>query len=997
MKRILFLLCALLGLGVSGAWATDVTVIDKTQDASTYGTLSGTTFTTNEASGMAGVTIEGVISTTATNFAYGACLGFTSVSNGTVTMTAPDGYIITGYTFTGRLNTYAAVFTVTPSAGGKAKALTTGGVEVSATSLTEQSASFTYSCSSTNSWYIPSLVINVMSASAQTVNVTYELWDNGGSEPVSSLVSIQEANSEVSVPTAWTSSPLYSYNVSGTIGDSDCTIIVTRTKIGVTTTSELKNTKCYTIRTYDRGWWVVPASTSQVTSTTKASLATDASDVKQQFAFVSYEEKFYLYSVSEKKFISKSGQYTTLTSEPGDNVTLLASSGDDNHPTVVAFQDGAYQGGISNGYNPAIITFWNSLTDGGNRTAIIEATDFDASEALAALEDFFHPNYTVTYIVKDGSDNILFTSDPVGSTSGAHITTLPDEYQLTNFYTYNNVDVTITTPGNTNVEFIATPKEDALVKYTADATNPYYYNLNIRSKYLVYNSEATGEVTLQDTSEPFNADASWAFVGEPYAGFKVINKTKGSDYCLTYTSVVTARHSDNNVQFVAATECTDKYWVIDTNKSGLVLRMKENPSIYFHHDNINNYLRTCSVSEWSAVHDDAGSTIEAVSDDDVLFALYDSMKDYIYGDGLGKYTATGITADQAQNTILQAGKVITDENTANYAEAYKALNDLKSITAINQPSAGFYRIKSVANNTYLSGNASVVEEKTDRLSFTTTIDASNIFYFDGAKLYDFAKGRAANGRDVGIVGATGMNYEFETSSSEAGKYAICFTPDDGKKRWLYAHSSGYADQNGAEDQYCRYDLEEVNTLPVTISAAGYATLYAPVALTIPEGVTASTLTIGYKDHLDETNVEVTIPANTPVMLSGDNGNPATSGTYNFTIAEDVPAINQANELIGTLAAIAAPDESYILQNHDGVVGFYQVDTSVATPNVPGFRAYIPALDSSVKAFFFGDTATGINAIKDASVDGEIYDLSGRRVSKMQRGVYVVGGKKVAVK
>lgn len=195
-----------------------------------------------------------------------------------------------------------------------------------------------------------------------------------------------------------------------------------------------------------------------------------------------------------------------------------------------------------------------------------------------------------------------------------------------------------------------------------------------------------------------------------------------------------------------------------------------------------------------------------------------------------------------------------------------------------------------------------------------------------------------------------------------------------------------------------WTIEENTTLPVTISAAGYATLYAPVALTIPEGIIASTVTIDEdKIHLTLTPISGTIPAETPVLLSGENGTKATEGTYYFVITNDEAVLNQANNLTGTFTAIAAPNNSYILQNQNNKPGFYQVDTSVATPNVPGFRAYIPASDSSVKAFFFGDTATGINAIKDASVDGEIYDLSGRRVSKMQRGVYVVGGKKVAVK
>jgi hypothetical protein len=45
----------------------------------------------------------------------------------------------------------------------------------------------------------------------------------------------------------------------------------------------------------------------------------------------------------------------------------------------------------------------------------------------------------------------------------------------------------------------------------------------------------------------------------------------------------------------------------------------------------------------------------------------------------------------------------------------------------------------------------------------------------------------------------------------------------------------------------------------------------------------------------------------------------------------------------------------------------------------------------------GDT-TGIKAIEDAPVSNDVYyDLSGRRISKTQKGVYVKNGKKVVVK
>ena len=53
--------------------------------------------------------------------------------------------------------------------------------------------------------------------------------------------------------------------------------------------------------------------------------------------------------------------------------------------------------------------------------------------------------------------------------------------------------------------------------------------------------------------------------------------------------------------------------------------------------------------------------------------------------------------------------------------------------------------------------------------------------------------------------------------------------------------------------------------------------------------------------------------------------------------------------------------------------------------------------SGIKAFFFDeDDATAIKAIDNAqqTAEGAIYNLSGQRMSKMQKGINIINGKKV---
>ena len=151
---------------------------------------------------------------------------------------------------------------------------------------------------------------------------------------------------------------------------------------------EVSNTLCYAVSTEDRGAWYAQA--ANLTSTTKAGVAVDVTDKLQQFAFVQSPETgaLYLYSVSEEKFVKAEGGYTALTEAPEQTITILNGTRSAAFPWVVALnaEDGQKQMGISNGYDPAVITHWNDLGDGGNTVRIEKVTTFDATAAIAAIK-----------------------------------------------------------------------------------------------------------------------------------------------------------------------------------------------------------------------------------------------------------------------------------------------------------------------------------------------------------------------------------------------------------------------------------------------------------------------------------------------------------------------------------------------------------------------------------------------------------------------------------
>lgn len=277
-----------------------------------------------------------------------------------------------------------------------------------------------------------------------------------------------------------------------------------------------------------------------------------------------------------------------------------------------------------------------------------------------------------------------------------------------------------------------------------------------------------------------------------------------------------------------------------------------------------------------------------------------------------------------------------------------------------------------------------------RMTFTTTEDKNTIFLFSGGKLIAYTHGIAVNNvREIGTVGGAASTFSFVNAVNGGVGLSLAATYD-GNTNYLYStgvdgsnadrntYSSGWVDNN-------TFTIEAVTTLPVTITAAGYATLFAPVALTIPTGVTAYAAA-DEGDYLTLTAIEGgVIPANTGVILKGD------ANTYNFDITTGGRV--DSNALTGSVAAISRPSGSYILATGTSGVGFYPDGAQT----IPGFKAYLPAsTGSGVKAFRFG-TEDAIKGIFGENENSEWYDLSGRRVSQPTRGLYIVNGKKVVIK
>lgn len=163
---------------------------------SAYGSFSGQTFTTAAASGMAGVTITAssglTINEATVNVAqYGKCFSLATAAAATdytVTMTAPTGYVITGYYLGGSANTKDAAHTLTSADGNVSVVASAPPYNNPAnapkvfevTGLNTNSTYFTINtANNANTLYLPTFYISVAKASEVVDAVTYKVMFNG--------------------------------------------------------------------------------------------------------------------------------------------------------------------------------------------------------------------------------------------------------------------------------------------------------------------------------------------------------------------------------------------------------------------------------------------------------------------------------------------------------------------------------------------------------------------------------------------------------------------------------------------------------------------------------------------------------------------------------------------------------------------------------------------------------------------------------------------------
>jgi sialidase-1 len=404
-------------------------------------------------------------------------------------------------------------------------------------------------------------------------------------------------------------------------------------------------------------------------------------------------------------------------------------------------------------------------------------------------------------------------------------------------------------------------------------------------------------------------------------------------------------------------------------------------------------------------HEHAGGRVLFVEapDFEALIAEVNAVLN-LFGDGLGQYSNV---SDENLNAVNEAKEDMANASSVNKSvlDTYKNYEEKTDGATLNMPQPGqYFRVAydygGSVGKLYMQGVASTVKgvnftEETNNTSVWVYNDGTLTSYYDGRNLreVDDDRGLSDTKTTVNII----------PSTRAKGKYNITCTS------YIHANSNGsdYFTDHCSSNGHATHDLileeAEVAVEDVLIGDWEIGTFYANGAMEIPEGVSAYVATA--EPVMEEETGVITltkiqtgvVPAKTGVIITGKPGH------YDFTSITSGASIGE-NFMCGyagpeTMKKVTLTNDAsyYILTVVNQTPGFYKKAYDF---NVYNNKAYLklPTTVAASLRFRFNnnDGTTDIIEVPTEALNGygEIYDLSGRRVEKAGKGVYIVNGKKV---
>ena len=404
-------------------------------------------------------------------------------------------------------------------------------------------------------------------------------------------------------------------------------------------------------------------------------------------------------------------------------------------------------------------------------------------------------------------------------------------------------------------------------------------------------------------------------------------------------------------------------------------------------------------------------TVSVTSEDDVYYTLdgtKPNAESTLYEGALTlKATATlkviAIDADSYASAVVE--QKFTKNESASGAGETTLVTDASTLAIGDQ-------IVIVASDYDYA--LSTTQNNNNRGQAAVTKDGNNITYGANVQIITLEEG-SVDGTFAFNVGtgylyaaSSGSNYlKTKVTLDEHGSWAISVT--DGKASITAPASSNrnvmqynqtsslfscYASATQKALSIYKINKASIEAYTLSVSAAGWATLFLNYDAEIPTGVTCYAVSAVDGESATLAEVEGVIPANTGVIVEANEGN------YTFEVATEEGS-DVASELIGTTVNTYITKEAYVLGILDGVVGLYKAEMAGGVWLNNANKAYLPASVANGAAsysFRFGEGTTGISEVKGENGNVKvIFDLTGRRVENPSNGIYIINGVKTLVK
>ena len=398
---------------------------------------------------------------------------------------------------------------------------------------------------------------------------------------------------------------------------------------------------------------------------------------------------------------------------------------------------------------------------------------------------------------------------------------------------------------------------------------------------------------------------------------------------------------------------------------------------------------TTAITALGAAVAEAEANAES-TDIDVLSATIETLSTAIAMD-------KNLSFEGGALASLEEGKYVVyyedEEGVKHYLVNNKATN-----RAVTYTTPALYIIKPGNVNGGYASYAHFFEMNESRLSNPTNDDAKEIQVmtpgqnyervWESPVLYVNAEGKYAI-RSTNCTAGSGWSSDHFIDVDEAGTSisASAATLGDALYKWNIMKAS-----------------EENVVFDMAIDQYRYMTLFLNYAVKVPTGVTAYAVSGVENGELTLTSVGDVIPENTPVIIEGEAGN------YPFVYAASVAAYAETNLLKGTWydcnVAPTSGCDAYIMaldkENDRIVMGKALLNANGGTTQFKNRanKAYLelPTAQAAGAPMFSFGRGEGTTGIENSELNIEnpafIYDLLGRRVKKMEKGIYIVNGKKV---